>query len=210
MQVHELFDECALEYDKDRPKIIPDFEGFYGAAMAMIPFGADAAINVLDLGSGTGLFAAMVARAYPLARLHLVDLSEGMLAQARERFNGDARVSFGIMDYRELADVARYDLVISALSIHHLADGDKRELFKKIFSALKPGGMFVHADQALGVTEAQEAEFEQQWLAHVQKSGLDQVTFERALERKKAAHITHPGTNLAFEPEFPSAAKAVE
>jgi len=40
-------------------------------------------IRILDLGSGTGLFGAMVGKAFPAAMLHLTIISEAMLAQAQ-------------------------------------------------------------------------------------------------------------------------------
>jgi hypothetical protein len=48
MKIRELFDQCAMAYDQDRPKLVPCFDEFYGAAMRMIPFPADANLHVLD------------------------------------------------------------------------------------------------------------------------------------------------------------------
>ena len=46
----------------------------------------------------------------------------------------------------------QYNLVCSSLSIHHLDPRDKRRLFGQVSHALKPGGLFVNADQAKGET----------------------------------------------------------
>jgi tRNA (cmo5U34)-methyltransferase len=40
----------------------------------------------------------------------------------------------------------RFDLVASALAIHHLTDHDKEPLFARVARALEPGGRFVLAD----------------------------------------------------------------
>jgi tRNA (cmo5U34)-methyltransferase len=55
-------------------------------------------------------------------------------------------------DYSRVDFAGRYDLIISALSIHHLEHEEKHRLYKKIFDALNHGGMFVNADQVLGET----------------------------------------------------------
>lgn len=63
-----LFDKAAEGYDRSRRQLVPSFDDFYGAAVESIPHESDAAIRVLDLGAGTGLLSALVARAFPHAR----------------------------------------------------------------------------------------------------------------------------------------------
>src|SRR5256885_9606340 len=53
--------------------------------IAAVPFGHDAAINVLDVGGGAGLMAAAVLDAFPRATVTLQDYSVPMLAQAKAR-----------------------------------------------------------------------------------------------------------------------------
>lgn len=186
MNIAALFDRCATGYDRDRPKLVPCFDRFYGAAMRMIPFLSDASIRVLDPGSGTGLFAAMVAEAYPNAALHLTDISEAMLNVARQRFAGNSQASFAVQEHLDLIEEFSFDLVISALSIHHLEYEGKRELFRKIFRALRPGGMFINSDQALGPTPEEEAAYERQWLADIAANGATAEAIEAAKERMRA------------------------
>jgi tRNA (cmo5U34)-methyltransferase len=185
MKVRDLFDQCALAYDVDRPKLVPSFDVLYGTAMQVIPFTTDAKIQVLDLGSGTGLFGAMVAKAFPEAKLHLTDISEAMLAQARQRFEGNPRVTYSLQEHSSLSATLKYDLVISALSIHHLEDSDKRTLFRKIYEALRPGGMFINVDQALAPTCSGEEQYERRWLEDVKANGASEITVTQARERMR-------------------------
>jgi tRNA (cmo5U34)-methyltransferase len=119
-------------------------------------FGPDEELRVLDLGAGTGLLSATVAEKFPAARITLVDLSVEMLRVARRRFEGHpGRFEFRVMDYaREpLPGGPRgFDLVVSALSFHHLTHGDKRVTFEKVHASLASGGRFVNADQVQGQT----------------------------------------------------------
>ena len=39
-----------------------------------------------------------------------------------------------------------FDLVTSALAVHHLVADDKRALFRRVFDVLRPGGRFVLGD----------------------------------------------------------------
>jgi tRNA (cmo5U34)-methyltransferase len=82
----------------------------------------------------------------------LLDISENMLEIARWRFAANKNITYIVSDYSQGIPPGPYDLVCSALSIHHLATDDKRCLFRKIFSTLNEGGLFVNADRADGAT----------------------------------------------------------
>ena len=148
-EIRDAFDTIALEYDAQRVHIIPDLHQYYGAAVwaAISPDNNPA---ILDIGAGTGLMSALVLEKFPGASLTLLDISENMLAVARQRFSQRDNIGYVVSDYRRSPLGGPYDLVISALSIHHLSRDDKCQLFHGIFSALKPGGMFINADQADG------------------------------------------------------------
>ncbi len=99
--------------------------------------------SVLDLGIGTGETAAAVLALHPAARLIGIDQSEPMLARARDRFPGaDLRVQ----RLEDPLPEGRYDLVVSALAVHHLDAAGKADLFRRVHARLRPGGRFVLAD----------------------------------------------------------------
>jgi len=160
--IRKAFDEIATGYDAQREFIIPDMRQFYGAAV----WAADSPTvppSILDVGAGTGLLSAMLLEKYPAATLTLLDISDRMLAVARERFRDRPAVRFCSGDYSRVDLGGPYDLVCSALSIHHLEQGDKCRLFVRIFSVLKPGGIFVNADQAEGESPYFTGKFREYW-----------------------------------------------
>jgi tRNA (cmo5U34)-methyltransferase len=154
------FDQAAPNYDRGCRRLVPDLDGFYGAVVKDLPFGPDEELRVLDLGAGTGLLSATVAEKFPAAKITLVDLSVEMLRVARRRFADEpGRFEFRVMDYaREpLPGGTRgFDLVVSALSLHHLTHGDKRVTFEKVHASLASGGRFVNADQVQAETPEAE------------------------------------------------------
>jgi tRNA (cmo5U34)-methyltransferase len=160
--IRKAFDAVATGYDAQRAYIIPDMRQYYGAAVWAAESSAGAPA-ILDIGAGTGLLSAMLLEKYPAATIVLLDISEKMLAVAKERLRGRKNVSFLTGDYSRVDLGGPYDLVCSALSIHHLEPADKRRLFGRIYSTLVPGGIFVNADQAEGETPYFTGRYREYW-----------------------------------------------
>jgi tRNA (cmo5U34)-methyltransferase len=120
---------------------IPAFEELQERTAAATE-GGDAGA-MLELGIGTGETARRVRDVHPNARLTAIDGSAEMLEHARSEFpDADLRVA-RLED--EVPD-GPFDLVYSALAIHHLDGAGKRDLFGRIAAVLRPGGVFVLAD----------------------------------------------------------------
>jgi len=181
------FDRGAASYDAARRLLIPCFDAFYGAAFDLIEDwrGSNAAtpLNVLDIGAGTGLFAAMLLARYPDARIELLDASDGMLAQARQRFAGNPGISFAVGDMTTADIGTGRDLIVSSLAIHHADNAAKQALFRRIRAALRPGGLFVNAEQVLGPTSAAEERYAAFWLQQVRALGAAEADIAKAQER---------------------------
>jgi tRNA (cmo5U34)-methyltransferase len=120
---------------------IPGYEELQEHA-AQATAGLDARA-VLELGIGTGETTRRVLAHHPSARLTAIDSSPRMLERARETFPG-ADVRLGKLE-DPLPD-GPFDLVFSALAVHHLDGAGKRDLFARVARALRPGGRFVLAD----------------------------------------------------------------
>lgn len=181
-----LFSRDAARYDELRRRLIPCFDGFYGSALQAIADWAPARpLDILDVGAGTGLFAAMVAERHPVGRLCLLDGSAAMLEQARARFSSAVAVDYRVGDMTTTDPGGPWDLVISALAIHHLDDAAKRRLFSRIRAALKPGGLFINAEQVAGPTPEADARYSRLWLEQIRALGVPEDEVVRAQERMR-------------------------
>jgi len=120
---------------------IPGYEELQEAVVAAA---ADVrAARVLELGTGTGETALRVRARHPGATWVGIDASEAMLARARERLpDADLR----LQRLEDELPEGPFDLVVSALAVHHLDGPGKRELFPRVAGALRPGGLFVLGD----------------------------------------------------------------
>jgi tRNA (cmo5U34)-methyltransferase len=181
---------------------VPGFDRLYGALLESVPFAEEREIRVLELGAGTGLLGAMVAEKFPGSRVTLVDLSVEMLRVARRRFAGEPeRFQLRTMDYARKPLPSRdggYDLVVSALSIHHLTHGHKRELFGKVRRSLAVGGYFVNADQIAGDTPEEETRISDWWLKQVREAGVSERDLAAALLRMRADRNATLGAQLLW------------
>ncbi len=184
--VRSAFDLTATGYDRARRQLVPCFDGFYGAAIEALDFPRAAPLDALDLGAGTGLMAGFVAAAFPAARITLIDVAPAMLAKARERLGPVRdRIRTVEADYAQEPLGGPFDAIVSALSIHHLEDPAKRDLFRRVFGALKPGGIFVNADQVAGATPALERRNKDEWAARARVLGVAEEDLAAAIERMK-------------------------
>lgn len=182
-EVKRAFDAAASRYDAQRKFIIPDFEGFYRAAIWALD-GERQTPAILDIGAGTGLLSDMILHRYPLSIITLMDISENMLSVARQRFRDRENVRYVIADYRHEGVEGTYDLICSALSIHHLAEGEKYRLYRRVFDCLKRGGVFVNADQVEGESAWMHQRNMDYWDSFILGSGLPRDEAEEVLFRR--------------------------
>ena len=152
------FNAVSEQYDSQRRALIPCFDLFYQTA-AELAAAVPNVRRVLDLGAGTGLMSAFVRTRCPQAEFILADLSMQMLAKAQERFRGLPNVHFIEQDLTRLAPDDRlpengFDLIVSALAIHHLDNPQKQTLFRQIARLLAPRGLTLPLAVALRHTPA--------------------------------------------------------
>lgn len=183
MSIKKIFDAGADQYDQQRRKIIPCFNDFYQTAIDLIPFSGSDSFKFLDLGAGTGLLTAFIISAFPNATVTLMDLSKKMLEKAMERFSSNKRINFLIMDYSHSQIPGGYDLIVSAMSIHHLVDDEKKFLYQRIFDALRFEGVFINADLVKGETAKVEQKYQDMWMDWIKETGLSQNELSKIIDR---------------------------
>ena len=129
---------------------VPAYDAFQDAVAAGTGSGAR---RILDLGTGTGETARRVLARHPEALLVGVDENEGMLAMAGSKLPAE-RVELRVGRIEEPLPDGTFDLVTSALCVHHLDGAGKSDLFRRVHDAMVPGGLFVLGDVVVPVDPA--------------------------------------------------------
>jgi tRNA (cmo5U34)-methyltransferase len=132
---------------------------------------------VLELGIGTGETTRRVLERHPQAKLTAIDSSARMLERARAAFpNADIRPG----KLEDPLPEGPFDLVFSALAVHHLDAAGKRDLFGRIHGALGPGGRFVLADVVVPENETDQ-QLEIDWVMDLPDRLGDQLEWLRQI-----------------------------
>ncbi|MBV6700605.1 trans-aconitate 2-methyltransferase [Kitasatospora aureofaciens] len=110
-----------------------------------LPGGGEAR-RVLDVGSGPGVIAGLLAEVFPDAEVVAVDQSAALLERARTRSGGRLNVQQADLP-DEFGKLGEADLIWSANAIHHL--GDQQTALTALAGRLRPGGLLAVAERGL-------------------------------------------------------------
>jgi tRNA (cmo5U34)-methyltransferase len=143
------FDREASAYDQTARASMPAYSDLHRTLIWGIPYVPTRSFRVLELGVGTGTLTAQILEGFPHARLTGVDLSPRMITRARAKLRPYRdRVELLAGDLGAFEE-RTYEVVVSALAIHHLSDPEKWRLFRRVHRCLPEGGYFGDADDHL-------------------------------------------------------------
>jgi tRNA (cmo5U34)-methyltransferase len=187
MAIDDAFNRTVAYYDEWIRKAVPGYDELFAVAREQIPYLSDGAVSILDLGAGTGLFSSQVLERCPNGHFVLWDVADKMLETARERFSDfPDQFRYVVDDYRNLPETGSFDLVISSLSIHHLPDDEKRELFRRVYGALGETGIFINIDLIRGPTPFLEELYNKDWYDKMRRAGAPEDEIRAGIERRIA------------------------
>lgn len=167
----------------------------------LLPYPTEATISVLDLGAGFGAATERILTHYPKAMVTCVDGSAAMVAHATARLrNYGERANILKADLSERSWTAvlqsstgeagrdrskLFNVVVSAIAIHHVTHERKRELCREVFQLLAPNGVFLNND-VVATPPAFAVRFEDLNLSAIQEQEVQLRGNTRAREQIKA------------------------
>ena len=133
----------------------------------------DERMEVLDFGAGTGLVSAHIAPR--VHRIVAADTSEAMLAALAAKPELRGKVETVCVDITRNPIGARFDLVMSAMAMHHVPD--TAALIRSFAGHLKPAGRLALAD-----LDTEDGSFHPDEAAGVYHHGFDRGELQATLE----------------------------
>ncbi|HYE61872.1 MAG TPA: class I SAM-dependent methyltransferase [Phycisphaerales bacterium] len=151
------FGQMVDAYDSLIRRAVPRYEEMIERLLEILP---PVAVNVLELGCGTGSLTLKLLSRYRSANVTTVDAAPEMTRVTSERAGYDPRLVAVTARFEQLEFPAQsFDLIASSMSLHHVVD--KAALYRSFAAWLKPGGELCFADQLAGATErANEAHWD--------------------------------------------------
>ena len=167
----DLFQEKAKDWDaNDRRKRLSS--GISASIIKNVVLNDQ--MHVLDFGAGTGLISSQVA--LYVKKITAVDVSESMLAKLSAKPELKDKVQVLCQDITEKPIGIEYDLIISAMAMHHVKDTDN--MVKQLAAHLKSGGQIALAD-----LDSEDGTFHSKGTEGVYHNGFDRGEFKIVLKK---------------------------
>jgi tRNA (cmo5U34)-methyltransferase len=126
---------------------VPCLTEMIDAVVRLVPFARDAAISILDLGSGSGLLAAALLIHFVNARAVLMEESGPLRGAAQARLGQFlGRIEFVSAAFARTELPRGFNVVVSLLGLHGLEEIARRAVYREIYGALNPEGAFLAAE----------------------------------------------------------------
>ncbi|MDH5649717.1 MAG: class I SAM-dependent methyltransferase [Gammaproteobacteria bacterium] len=167
----DLFSDKAKDWDvNDMVKALSS--GIGSCILKNLELNAD--MHVMDFGAGTGLITSQVAPR--VRKITAVDVSQAMLEQLLAKQTLRDKVEVLCQDITDQPLDTRFDLIMSAMAMHHVADTDK--MVQRFAEHLKPG-----AKVALADLDKEDGSFHPADIKGVYHSGFDRQALQAIMEK---------------------------
>ena len=156
------FNRMAEQYDALFVPRLGGYDALHTVIVAMLPEASAQPMRVLELGIGTGNLTRKLLERLPQSQVVGYDLSARMLEQACAKFaSAGTPVDLVEADIGHATFPGPFDAIISAIAVHHVPPRAKPAVFRRLYDALRPGGVLVIGDTFRAPTPELDATYRQ-------------------------------------------------
>ena len=167
----DIFKERSKDYDAN--DMIKQLSSAIGSCI-IENVELNAQMQVLDFGAGTGLITSQIAPY--VEKITAVDISQSMLDKLIAKQESTDKVQTLCQDITIEPIGKEYDLIMSAMAMHHVEDTDN--LLKRFSEHLKSG-----AKIALSDLDKEDGSFHPKGMDDVYHDGFERSEFQATLEK---------------------------
>ena len=190
ISVENFYNQLSADYTALISKCVPRYEEIFYNLFCYLPKNYKPQ-RILDLGCGTGNLTSAILHHFPEAEIHALDISADILTECKIRFKENINIIYHQQDFSSLDfPENHFDFIVSSIAIHHVQDPEKRKLYDKILTILKPNGIFEFADQTRGITEEIYQTHIVRWKTEAFKLGSTQENWDMWMQHQ-ADHDYH-------------------
>ncbi len=188
----------SWEYDRKIRQTLPYYDDLYAQAAGLVRDVKPAPAAWLDVGCGTGRMRSAVPSDMAIGQFVFCDVSEEMIAIARQRYAGPG-TAFTVCDIRALPYDGAFDVVTAMLVMHFFRGEDRAAALRKCYEALKPEGLFVSFENFAPFTETGRAIGLDRWRRFQIRQGKSPEESRAHIDRYGKAYFpVTPAENLAL------------
>ncbi len=134
--------------------------------------------ELFDAGSGFGQYSYFLAKKFPLAKIHAIDVKEDYIEDCKQFFMqaGISNVRFGVEDLTVPKHTGRFDVILSVDVMEHIQEDV--QVFKNFYAALRPNGVvLINTPSNIGGSDA-DSESDESFIGEHARNGYgaDEIT----------------------------------
>src|SRR3712207_2290074 len=157
--------------------MVPGREEIEQTFLDLIPAERDEPFLAVEIGTGSGWLSAAVLRGFSKAEILGLGGSPAMLkkaAQLLEQYAGRAELRRFRLEEPSWTDgLPTVQVFLNSVVLHHLDGNGKRDLFRRLFYRLEPGGALLFADLMEPRTERARNHFAAAWEEEVGRRSME-------------------------------------
>ncbi|MBU0469313.1 MAG: class I SAM-dependent methyltransferase [Candidatus Omnitrophica bacterium] len=169
--IRKQYAGMADGYDLTIRQLIPKYDHIMKRMASFLPYDKNQAIDILDIGCGTGNLAFLLKKKFFYSNITCIDPTDKMIKYAKQKlsvFPGIKYVKSMVQDFKFNE---KYDAVLVSMVFQNLRNKrQKMSIYRKICKSLKQDGMFLMFGPVLGSNDFVEEYYMKHWSAFIQKS----------------------------------------
>lgn len=169
--IQQEYSHMSKNYDQTIKKIVPRYNTIIKTIVKLLPFQKNQALDILDIGCGTGTLAYLIKKKFFYANITCLDPTPEMLSLAKNKLADMPGITYVENLVQKFSFKKKYDAICVSMVFQNLKNNKEKETtYKKIFKALKPDGIFIIFGPVKSTQEYIEEISMKNWSTFLRKS----------------------------------------